>query len=120
MKLKELIDKLTAFTQLTKNGKLHASQQYLNGYGSYRGYYEDLYIELEESPGRKNKDSSPTTLQEFVDVLNTKVLNKTFVGYKGGDFLMNEKVDVYLSYYGGTGSLVEDVVMDSTGNVKLI
>lgn len=60
-----------------------------NGPHSYRGIYRDLAFE----PVRD------TTVGEMLACAKD-ALGRTFDGYKGGDFVMDENVDVYLSNYG--------------------
>lgn len=59
---------------------------------SYRGYYCRLsidYLGLDE----------PIKVSEFLK--QAKEANgKVFIGYKGGDFLMDEKTPIYVSSYG--------------------
>lgn len=72
--------------------------------GSYRGYYSDLALGY----------------QEYVDVYVKDVLaslkealGKTYQGYKGGEFLMDEDTPVWVGTYGhawDTG--IVDVVRD--------
>lgn len=60
---------------------------------SYRGYYECLAFE----------PKSDVKVADSLE-LARKCLGKTFHGYKGGQYLMNEYTDVYLARYGSTGS----------------
>ncbi len=58
---------------------------------SYRGYYSDLALEPVDDEITKVKAL-------LVDLKGT--LNITLEGYKGGDFLMDAKVPVWISSYG--------------------
>lgn len=57
---------------------------------SYRGYYSDLAFET---------TSDPVTCEEFLKECN-HALGKTFEGYKGGDFTMDEDTPLWISEYG--------------------
>lgn len=59
---------------------------------SYRGYYSDLAF-------------SPDTPRPAADVLADaeKALGRTFIGYKGGEFVMDKVTPVWVAEYGDTG-----------------
>lgn len=66
-----------------------------HGFGdahSYRGYYEDLAF----SP------KSDTTVGAMLAVAQG-ALDRTFTGYKGGEFKMTERTDCWLAEYGDLG-----------------
>jgi hypothetical protein len=56
---------------------------------SYRGYYEQLAFEPAEN----------ISIGEMLAAARS-ALGKTFTGYKGGDYLMHEYVDCWISKYG--------------------
>lgn len=56
---------------------------------SYRGYYEDLAFEVAT-------DISVGTMLE----LCRESVGKTFYGYKGGEYVMNEYTDCWIAEYG--------------------
>lgn len=62
---------------------------------SYRGYYSDLAFET--GPTIKVKD--------FLEMCQ-KALGKTFVGYKGGDFVMGEDTPLWRANYGCCGEAI--------------
>lgn len=65
----------------------------LEGYGpvsSYRGYYSDLAIDY---------GSEPMLVHQVLDDLRGAV-GKTFTGYKGGDYTMNQGTYVWVSQHG--------------------
>lgn len=68
---------------------------------SYRGSYYELAVE----PAANIKVSD--MLSELQDVLN-----ETLEGYKGGDFVMHENIDVYVAFYGCTGRLTDSLILD--------
>lgn len=57
---------------------------------SYRGYYSDLAIEPTE-----NVVTTKEIHEQLTDVLDTEL-----TGYKGGEFLMDSSVPVWVSEYG--------------------
>lgn len=72
---------------------------------SYRGYYEDLAIELGESPGRHAK---PLTAGEFAVALDRV---SAITGYKGGSFSVGYGTAVWVSEWGScSGDYVSAVV----------
>jgi hypothetical protein len=65
---------------------------------SYRGYYSDFSFERGES-------ATAGGLQAY---LEDEVLDKTFEGYKGGDFTMGEDTPLWVAPYGSTGLAIVD------------
>lgn len=64
---------------------------------SYRGYYEDVAFEPAEN----------VTLKSMLKHAKS-ALNKTFTGYKGGEFTMNNYTETWIASYGtcsGAGSI---------------
>ena len=84
MTLGRLIERLSAMNPET--------QIELSAPHSYRGYYSDLSLK-------------PGTSQNARELLAEcrKALNKTFYGYKGGDFEMHSEVPVWIAYKGSCG-----------------
>lgn len=60
---------------------------------SFRGFYEDLAIVC---------TSDPCTVQDLLDRLEG-ALGGVFQGYKGGDFLMDERTPLWQAQYGDLG-----------------
>lgn len=58
---------------------------------SYRGYYEQLAFE---------RNVVPMTVGGFLEMCQTKVLGKTFEGYKGGKYTMAAETPLWCSDYG--------------------
>jgi hypothetical protein len=116
MTLGQLIEKLKSFGELSPKVKMHQRFSKLTGYGSYRGYYEDFYLSFIGEDALA-EFSSPS---EFAKFLEENALNKTFIGYKGGENIMDEHVDVYSASYGCLGEQFTDAVMDSDYNVLLV
>jgi hypothetical protein len=63
------------------------------GLDSYRGYYEELAL------GYGNKN---ITVGELIELLKSAI-GKTFTGWKGGEFKMNEMTSIYCANAGSSG-----------------
>lgn len=71
-----------------------------NGFGvphSYRGYYDSLAFEPKENVSVADmlKDAKQS-------------MGKTFTGWKGGEFVMDERTDVYIAEIGHCGTDEDD------------
>lgn len=76
---------------------------------SDRGYYSDLAF----SPTKEIH----TAVEVLVEA--EKVLDQTLTGYKGGDFVMDENVPLWVAHYGECGPGIVDIQMQD-GKVLLI
>jgi len=87
MSIKEIIDFLSEYDKdrLVENGWYNCC--------SYRGYYQCLAVE---------KADFPVTTEAMINTLRDAI-GKTFTGYKGGEFLMDEDAGVFYAEYGRTG-----------------
>jgi hypothetical protein len=98
--LGELIARIEAQPQdqpikVERQGKLHNP----GDVDSYRGYYSDLYIDFTSGEER--------TTGDFLDNL-VAAEGKSFEGYKGGDFTMDQFTPVWVDMYSccdGTGAI---------------
>ena len=72
-----------------------------NGVGSYRGYYDHIAIEFEED----DKTFPPATESELYDQLTVFREGETMTGYKGGEYLIEDKCPVWLSTWGEVSDL---------------
>ncbi len=70
---------------------------------SYRGYYADLSFEIGEV----------STVKKFLNELNDSI-DKTFVGYKGGEFVMGEDTPLWCADYGETGRAIIALAFDES------
>lgn len=66
----------------------------LNGFCSYRGYYEDLCV----MPSDHDVFSVAQVLKEAREAVGER-----FTGYKGGDFWMTKNTILWVASYGDTG-----------------
>lgn len=99
----EMIEKLNKYDDNREfkftNGK------YLNGsFGSYRGYYEDLYI------GYTEEDKGINTVRHLKEILNRALKEKVMFGYKGGEFPIILDTLVWLATYGDIGEMIVDIL----------
>lgn len=62
---------------------------------SYRGYYEDLAFNIQ---------SEPITVSELLSEAKS-ALGETFVGYKGGNFVMERDTPLWASPYGSSSGI---------------
>lgn len=70
---------------------------------SYRGIYEDLAVE---------PDDSPSTVGEMLSVFD-EACGNTYQGYKGGDFKMERYTTVWLDYRGaGNGERLGQLLLE--------
>ena len=66
-------------------------------FDSYRGYYDQLAL---------NYDINGSCTVEKLLKLAKKSVKKTFIGYKGGNFLMTKNTPVWISNYGNTSNML--------------
>lgn len=83
--------------------KLEVSNVNLEDYGSDRGDYYEFYI--------GEGCNSVCVVKDIIDLIENKVLNKTFTGYKGGDFTMDENSEIRLGMYGCSGSEIGGILL---------
>lgn len=75
-----------------------------NGFGksmSYRGDYYQIAFE----------PAANVTIGYMLQEAENAI-GRTYTGYKGGDFIMDEYVDVYLANYGNTGDEISGILLD--------
>ena len=83
-----------------------------SGVSSYRGYYEDLAIEFEE------KYPFPT-VAEILTMLKD-CIGKTFTGYKGGEYTMDENSQVWVANYSNTSNTVITGIISGEYNYTIL
>lgn len=98
------------------------------GIDSWRGSYCELAIQTEQvgsyntdkvmheseygdSYEMKSIGKENPTVKEWIEVLK-EAIGKTFVGYKGGDFLMGKNTPVWLAEYGNSSFKLDDKEID--------
>jgi len=75
----------------------------VQGFISYRGYYEDLA--LTPAPG-------PTWTASQLLKASKKVIDTELTGYKGGEYLMTKNTPLWFAGYGSLGEAVMDLTPD--------
>jgi hypothetical protein len=82
----------------------------VGNFDSYRGYYEDVAISRSCRSGAK--------LCREVHALAIATVGTTFVGYKGGDFRMNESSRLWVSQWGDASGIgISHISYDHTRNI---
>ncbi len=86
---------MTLGTLLKTLGNMHGHDlvEGFNNPHSYRGYYEDLAF---EPAGWK------MTVCDLIAICRS-AMGKTFEGYKGGEYEMDETTPVWIAEYGSSG-----------------
>lgn len=79
------------------------------GLDSYRGYYSDLSFE---------PSLDPVNVEELRKDAKA-ALGKSFIGYKGGDFVMNEETPLWVSEYGECSDVAVMQVISTEDSVVL-
>ncbi|MGG0308255.1 hypothetical protein ABEY43_05985 [Priestia megaterium] len=94
----DIADLLGKLNQFKDDDKIEFSNgKYLDGdYGSYRGYYDNLYFEYSD------EDNGFNTIGEFKKVINKALEDGTMQGYKGGDFSIDESTFTWMVAYGSS------------------
>jgi hypothetical protein len=75
----------------------------VQGFNSYRGYYEDLA--LAPAPG-------PIWTASQLLKASKRVIDTELIGYKGGEFLMTKDTPLWFAGYGNLGEAVMDLTPD--------
>ncbi len=98
VRLEKLIELLNAVDDKSKLIKF-SSGHYPESTCSYRGYYSELAIVFSE-------DNKEITVESFLKLLRESV-NKEFIGWKGGEFVMNEETPIWaVDYEGNCGDMI--------------
>lgn len=79
---------------------------------SWRGIYKELAL------GFSNK-GNPMKLSAFIEMLKDAI-DKTFEGYKGGDYTMSRHTPVWVANYGNSGSTAVIDVIDAEYQVVIV
>lgn len=83
---------------------------YPTGFSSWRGVYSELALNFsfwgygpEGYVKVEGFDSKPPTISEFLNMLKSTV-GKTFMGWKGGEFVMGRGTPVWVANCGNSGN----------------
>lgn len=121
--LGEMILKLEAVNDKTKPLFIDLLDKRPKGIDSWRGSYRELSIRTEDfgsyntdkvtyeseygnSYEQKEIGKENPTVADWLEVLK-EAIGKTFVGYKGGDYLMGKNTPVWLAEYGNSSFEIE-------------
>ena len=102
-----------------ENSNQYAKVECTNGISpgeahSYRGYYSDLAFELNDPTEVDLK------VKDFLAICR-KILDTTFEGYKGGDFVMDANTPLWLSNWGEADNVaMMDVVRKNDDTVLIV
>lgn len=78
-----------------------------DSYGSYRGDYCDLYVEINQN------NEITLSSHELINLLDRALNDRVMYGYKGGEFYIEENTLVVLANYGeATGYYIKDIYLD--------
>ncbi|MFK7678626.1 hypothetical protein ACI3ER_11350 [Bacillus sp. Wb] len=94
----DVADLLGKLNQFKDDEKIEFSNgKFLDGdYGSYRGYYDDIYFEY------SYEDNGYNTIGNFKKIIYKALEEGVMEGYKGGDFSIDESTFTWLSTYGSS------------------
>jgi hypothetical protein len=79
---------------------------------SWRGSYAELALNFETS-------GEELPVSKFLELLKSAV-GKTFEGYKGGDFIMDERTPIWVANYSHSGNTAVVDVLDCDYQVILV
>lgn len=87
--------------------------------GSWRGSYDELAIGYELCGYDGNGDYEATTVDLILKRLK-EAIGKTYTGWKGGDFVMNEDTPIWVANSGSSGNTGIVGVLDLGWQVVLL
>ena len=98
----ETLDRLNKFNDNYK--LLFSNGLYFDGeYDSYRGYYKDLALGCDE------EDKGFNTVGDVKRILHKALDDGEMIGYKGGEYPIEQDTLVWFAYYGSTGEMIVDM-----------
>lgn len=118
--LGQIIERLTEISKRSeKDSDVVYDFEYLfpTEINSWRGSYSELALNF--CNYGDEGDPRPMKLSEFLTLLNGTV-GKTFTGYKGGDFTMDESTPVWVANYGNSGNTAVVDVVDQGYQVMIM
>lgn len=84
-----------------------------NTFGSYRGYYEDMYLGI-------TKKETITKVKNLKSLLNEAKMKKYMYGYKGGDFTIDDSTILWLDEYSCCKQISPISLFENNGKLVLI
>lgn len=85
---------------------------------SWRGCYCELALNF-ASHSKCVENEEEMTLTKFIEMLK-KCIGKTFTGYKGGEYEMNEDTPVWVANYGASGNTAVVDIIDNEYDVRIV
>ena len=82
---------------------------------SWRGSYNELALNYTEDYSKEK----PKTITEFLMMLK-EAIGKTYTGYKGGEYVMDENTPVWVANYGQSGDTAVIDIIDEDYEVIII
>lgn len=111
-KLEELIKKYPK--EVNDHLSFDFGSAYPTGFCSYRGYYNELSLEF------SGEYDGKYSLKDFLKVCEETV-DKTFTGWKGGDFKMNKNTPITVACGGRTSNTkIIDVIKSKYYGFEII
>lgn len=99
----DMLEKLDQFND--DETVTYSNDAYFDGsFGSYRGYYEDMYL------GFDKEDLGFNTVGHLKKALETALDKGAMTGYKGGEFSIDVDTLLWSASYGCTGDMIVDVL----------
>lgn len=96
--------------------KLSNNMKLFNNFESYRGYYEDLMLDVEAD----GSFGEVCTVGDLRRLLNRALREGIMEGYKGGEFVINKETLVWVDSYGKCNSLAVTNILSDNGLVTLV
>lgn len=107
----DILEKLNEFEN-DKIIKISDGKYLINEFGSDRGNYCDMYVGTTSNVDHKEIIK---TVMDFKMLLERALEVGTMIGYKGGDYDIDECTDVTLGQYGCSGDSISDIrLIDNT------
>lgn len=111
----KMIERLKKFNK-DANFLLSDGSYLNNSFDSYRGYYEDMYIEISTI---KN-ETTINTVSELLCLLNRAKEEGEMIGYKGGNFSIDDSTILWLDTYGNCDSIYPCEIINFENNALII
>lgn len=117
IRLGKLIDLLEAVEKKDSEVYFDFCNVFPTGIDSWRGIYAELALSYENA-GRHD-DKTPLTVTKLLEILN-KANGETFMGYKGGDYVMSRETPISVDNYGQATSTMVVGVIDEGYKVVIL
>jgi hypothetical protein len=85
-------------------------------FDSWRGIYRELALDCDSE---KCSEDLPIPVSDFLELCR-ETIGKSFEGYKGGEYIMDEETPIWIANYGDCGNTALIDIMDVGWRVILI